>query len=193
MTVVNRKFVSANQIIDALNKLSDADIRRLEVIARLRTIGLNELEWRDLLNEAVIRLLNGSRRWPQDVELITFLRETMRSIVSDYWRRRETSPILLETDLHQTRDDDVYSTLENAPDLKESPELQASTLETLANIEAVFLNDPEALYVITSMASGKSPKEIQKETDMNSTQYATIQRRIRRTLIREFPDKGELQ
>ena len=192
MTVANRKTASTNEIVDALKRLSDADLRRLEMSARIRTIGHNELDWRDLFNEAVDRLLNGSRRWPRDITLVTCLRETMRSIISDYRRGRRNRLVLLETEL-QPGDDRSYDIVENTPDLTGNPERQASAAEILANIEAVFRDDPEAMFVIAGMASGKSPTEIQKEADMNPTQYATTQRRIRRTLTREFPDKGALQ
>ena len=192
MTVVNRKIVSTNEIVDALNRLSDADLRRLEMSARFRTIGHNELDWRDLFNEAVTRLLNGSRHWPRDITLVTFLRETMRSIISDYRRGRRNRPILSETELRSGdgRSDDV---IENTADLTGNPERQAIAAETLAKIQGVFRTDPEAMFVITGLASGNSPTEIQEEADMNPTQYATTQRRIRRTLTREFPDRGSLQ
>ena len=192
MTALNRKIASIDEIIDALNSLSDADIRRLEIAARFRTIGHNELDWRDLFNEAVTRLLNGSRKWPQGVTLVTFLRETMRSVISDYRRGRKNSPILLETEL-QSGDSQSYDVVENTPVLTDDPERQASAAETLAKIEAVFRDDSEAMLVIIGMASGKSPTEIQEEANMNPTRYATTQRRIRRALAREFPDKGVLQ
>lgn len=189
MTVVNRKIVSTNEIVDALNRLSEADIRRLGMSARIRTIAHNELDWQDLLNDAIDRLLNGSRKWPQDVDLVTFLRETMRSIISDYRRGRRKRPILLETEL-QSGDGRAYDVVENTPDLSCNPERQASAAEILAKIEAVFKDDPEAMFVIAGKASGKSPTEIQEEADMNPTQYATTQRRIRRILTREFSDRG---
>lgn len=192
MTALNRKIASIDEIIDALNSLSDADIRRLEMAARFRTIGHNELDWRDLFNEAVTRLLNGSRKWPQDVTLVTFLFETMRSIISDYRRGRKNSPILLETEL-QSGDSQSHDVVENTPDLTDDPERQASAAETLAKIEAVFRDDSEAMLVIIGMASGKSPTEIQEEANMNPTRYSTTQRRVRRALAREFPDKGVLQ
>ena len=192
MKIANRKTVPTDEIVDALNRLSNADLRRLEMSARFRTIGHSELDWRDLFNEAVTRLLDGSRLWPRNVTLVAFLRETMRSIISDYLRRRKNRPVLLGSELN-SGDGQGYDVVENASDLKEEPGRHASAAEILANIEAVFRDDPEAMLVITGMACGKLPTEIQEEADMNPTQYATTQRRIRRTLTREFPDKGVLQ
>ena len=71
-----------------------------------------------------------------------------------------------------------------------SPERRVSAAETLARIEEAFKGDGDALKVMAGMAVGKSPKEIQEEAGMNGTRYASTQRRIRRRLAREFPDRG---
>ena len=193
MPVVNREIVSSSESANALRGLSEADLRRLERIARLRTIGLNDLDWRDLFHDAVTRLLDGSRRWPRSLSLVVFLRETMRSIASDHWRRRSASRIVLEAELPRAEDGKRSGVVENAPDLTTNPERKASAAETLASIEEVFLDDPEAMLVIVGMANGKAPNDIQEEADMNPTRYATTQRRIRRKLARAFPDRGLLQ
>ena len=192
-TVVNPEIVSPSESVEALSRLSDADLRRLERIARFRTIGLNDLDWRDLLHDAVARLLDGSRRWRRDLSLVVFLRETMRSIVSDHWRRRSARRIVLEAELPRAEDGERSGIVDNAPDLATNPERKVSAAETLASIEAVFRDDPEAMLVIIGMTNGKSPKEIQQEGAMNPTRYATTQRRIRRRLARAFPDRGALQ
>ncbi len=193
MPVVNREIVSPSESANALRGLSEADLRRLERIARLRTIGLNDLDWRDLFHDAVTRLLNGSRRWPRDLSLVVFLRETMRSIASDHWRRQSASKIVLEAELPGAEDGKRSGIVENAPDLTTNPEREAFAAEALASIEEVFLDDSEAMLVIVGMASGKTPNDIQEEADMNPTRYATTQRRIRRKLARAFPDRGSLQ
>ncbi|MCY4383128.1 MAG: hypothetical protein OXE44_08270 [Nitrospinae bacterium] len=188
MAVVNRKIASQQEIAYALRNLTDADLRRLERIARFRIIGLNDLDWQDLLHDAVARLLDGTRRWPKDIPLVVFLRETMRSIVSEHWRRKKNTPVLSEAQLHRI-DDTERHILENAPDTTTNPERQMLASETLAKIEKVFQGDPEAMRVILGMAVGKSPNEIQKEAQMSSKRYATTQRRIRRKLAREFADR----
>ena len=173
----------------ALRRLSDDDLRRLQQLARLRVIGLHTVDWRDLLHEAIARLLDGSRRWPRDVSLIVFLRETMRSIASDHWRRLESPVIVTESELGGNAVTGEGA-LDNAMDPAASPERRVSAAETLARIEEVFRSDDDALKVMAGMASGKSPQEIQEETGMNETRYASTQRRIRRGLAREFPVRG---
>ncbi len=172
----------------ALRRLSDDDLRRLQQLARLRVIGLHTVDWQDLLHEAIVRLLDGSRRWPRDVSLTVFLRETMRSIASDHWRRLESPVIVAESELGVNAVTGEGA-LDNAMDPAASPERRLSAAETLARVEEVFRSDDDALKVMAGMASGKSPQEIQEETGMNKIRYASTQRRIRRGLAREFPER----
>jgi DNA-directed RNA polymerase specialized sigma24 family protein len=72
----------------AIRTLSDVDLLRLKAIARAWARGLPDgLGWADVLNEAIARVLDGSRRWPPGVPLLAFLSGVMRSICDDYWRR----------------------------------------------------------------------------------------------------------
>ncbi len=189
MTLEHRDVATAEEIVTALRQLSDGDLRRLEQLARLRVVGLHAMDWRDLLQEAITRLLDGSRRWPRKVPLIVFLRETMRSIAGDHWRRLENPVIVAESEL-TVNGETGAGTLDAAVDPVASPERRISAAETLAHIEEAFRGDDDALRVMADMASGKSPKEIQTETGMNETQYASTQRRIRRGLTQKFPGRG---
>ena len=172
--------------------LSDADLHRLERIARIRVIGLHAVDWQDLLNEAIVRLLEGSRRWPREVPLIVFLRETgMRSIASEYWRRLKAPVVVSESEANADRvtGDGIVG---NTADWTTQPERWASADEVLELIEREFAGDADALQVIDGMVRGNSPRATQEEACMNATRYASTQRRIRRRLARMFPDGGDL-
>ena len=190
MTLARRDVATRAESAEALRRLSDDDLRRLEQLARLRVMGLHAVDWRDLLHEAIARLLDGTRRWPRDVDLVVFLRETMRSIASDYWRRLEKPVVVAEADLG-VDEETGEGAVDNAMDPLASPERLVSAAETLARIQAAFEGDGDALKVIAGMAVGKSPRDIQQEAGLTETQYASTQRRIRRRLAREFPDRGQ--
>ncbi len=58
----------------ALAALSEDDLLRLRAIARLRARSLpSGMSWSDLLHEAVLRALAGTRPWPPGVPLLAFL------------------------------------------------------------------------------------------------------------------------
>ena len=114
----------------------------------------------------------------------------MRSITSDHWRRRHASLIRLESDFPCSEDSGYCDIIENSPDLTANPEQSASATQTLIAIQAAFENDADATHVITGMAKGQSPHEIQEKASMTAKRYATTQRRIRRKLAREFTNRG---
>ena len=189
MTLLHRETATKEECAAALRRLSDADIRRLEQLARLRAIGLHAVEWRELLHEAIARMLDGTRQWPKDVPLVVFLRETMRSIASVHWRRLERSVVVAGSEMKA--DGETDGAVDEALDETGHPERGASAAETLERIGNLFRDDEEALRVLAGMASGSGPKEIQAESGMDATRYASTQRRIRRRLAREFPDRRE--
>ena len=73
----------------ALRLVTDCDLLRLKVIARLHGRSLPpDLSWADLLQEALRRVLDGSRAIPPGVPPVAFLAGVMRSIKAEHWRRR---------------------------------------------------------------------------------------------------------
>ena len=189
MVVAIRKIASKQEVVKRLHGLTNVELRKLERIARIRVIGLCEIEWQDLLNEAIVRMLDGSRQWPKDVDLVVFLRQTMRSIASDHWRRRKVNPVISESQLHEPSEEVEGTLLEVAIDPTANPERDVVAAETIAQIRRAFEGDLEALHVLSGMAIGKSPREIQDEGNMDARRYATTQKRIRRRLAKAFPDK----
>ena len=190
--MIQRDVATREECEAALRQLSDEDYDRLEKIARLRAIGLHAVAWRDLLHEAIERLLDGRRQWPRNVPLIVFLRETMRSIASDHWRRLHHSPVVTESVIGADGESNGGA-VANAIDETAQPEQRASAQETLDRIEKAFEGDSEALRVLTAKARGREPQEIQQEIGMNEIQYASTLRRIRRRLLASFGDSKEMK
>jgi RNA polymerase sigma-70 factor (ECF subfamily) len=62
------------------------------------------LEWDELLNEALLRALDGWRRWPEGVPLLAFLAGIMRSLVDAraHERRRLAEHALASGEAHVT-------------------------------------------------------------------------------------------
>lgn len=156
----------------ALAALSEPDLLRLQAIARLRCRGLPGLDWQELLHEAVLRALDGSRPWPPDVKLIAFLAGIMRSLRSDHWRRHRATAAALSVQAAEVAD--------QAPD----PERIAAATQALAAIDRLFANDPAALAVILGLSQGLSAEEIRQRAGLSGTDYESTRKRMRRALLR---------
>lgn len=168
---------TTEQVARALRRLTDADLLRLEALARLRARGLpGGITWSDLLNEAIRRALDGSRLWPPGVPLLAFLAQVMRSICSEQFRRNALERRLALADAAafcRSETDDI------------DPERIVAAAQALAAIYKLFARDASALVVIAALADGRTAQEIRDIHGLSETEYDTIRKRIRRTLLRQ--------
>lgn len=178
-------LASPHEVQMALARLSTADLLRIKQLAKLRAAGLTTVDWQDLLNEAISRILAGTRRWPRSVPLVAFLAQTMRSVASEEWRRINQDREILESDLAPTKQGSPVALAEIAVDPVD-PERETMARRTIGEIQRLFRDDHEAIEVLHGMARGLAPDEIQSEAGMSETQYASAQKRIRRCLARHF-------
>src|SRR5882724_11574162 len=82
----------------ALELISRMDFLRLKTIARWHARGLPpDVAWDDLLQEALTRVIVGSRRKPEGVSMVAFLAGIMRSLRTEHWRRVRGGPGSRET------------------------------------------------------------------------------------------------
>jgi len=166
---------AAGDVGCALRTLSDADLVRLKSLARLWSRGLpGGFGWADVLNEAIMRSLDGSRRWPPEVPLLAFLSGVMRSICDEHWRRarRDRALLVAAPDAHGS----VI-----APD---NPERVLAAAQALGAINGLFADDPAALKILAGMAEGMTAHDIRLHSDMSERDYDSTRKRMRRALLR---------
>lgn len=154
----------------ALAALSEDDLLRLRALARLRARSLpGGTSWSDLLHEAVLRALAGTRPWPPHVPLLAFLAGVMRSLCDEQWRRHR-----LRDSLH------TPDTVVGADD----PERACAATEALTSIYRLFASDAEAMKVITGLINGMTAEAIRRHYGLSAVQYDTARRRMRRAMLR---------
>lgn len=177
----------------ALAALSDADLLRLKRFAELRSLRLPLMSWSDLLNEAIARVLDGSRCWPPDVDFVVFMLQSIRSIASEQWRRIERTPVTREADLSAGESSNTErASLDDVGRTEVNPEREVLAERTVQDVMAIFRADRQATAILEGLAEGDTPADIQRRAGMTPIQYASAQRRIRRTLARTFPEEGKL-
>lgn len=167
----------------ALRLVSDMDLLRLKAIARIHARGLPpEVSWSDLLQEALARVLNGSRQVPEDLPLEVFMSGVMRSIRGEYWRRmRRDAQHRHASDDPQDAAASEAELLDPAPD----PERALLAQQELEAIATLFADDPIALQIIVGLGDGLSAEEIRAACGLSKTEYDSARKRMRRALLRE--------
>ena len=155
----------------ALAALPQDDLLRLRAIARLRARVLpSGVSWSDLLHEAVLRALSGTRPWPPGVPLVAFLAGVMRSLCDEQWRRRRLQ--------------DSLSPPPDSTSPADDPERAYAASQTLADIHRLFASDAAATKVITGLLGGMAPEEIRRHYGLTTVEYDTARRRMRRAMLR---------
>ncbi len=169
----------------ALHLVTETDLLRLKAIARLHARLLPpEVTWSDLLQEAVARVLDGSRYAPPGVPLLAFLAGVMRSIKAEYWRRARREALQLPKLAAAALE--AWDASAGEPiDPRSDMERGLEALQELAVIYQLFADDPHACHIIAGLAEERSPEEICESCGMSKTDYDSTRRRMRRLLLRE--------
>jgi DNA-directed RNA polymerase specialized sigma24 family protein len=129
---------STETVARALAALTPSDLLRLKRVAQLRARLIPGLEWDELLNEALLRALDGSRRWPEGVPLLAFIAGIMRSLVDGRAQERRR---LVERAL-------AVGQTPAAP----APDARLHARQCLAAIAKFFAGDPDVLALIAALA-----------------------------------------
>jgi hypothetical protein len=191
------KAATPDDIRRAIKALSQADSQRLDKFAknRLRKLGslTQGMTEGELLNSAVLSLLDGTRRWnPEKADLSCFLIGAMRSITNNLVRKYDPEKALvLQTDLAKLNPENsgTLTVFETTSDPRPNPEeilLEAARRDgaqrLLRQIEQLFFDDSEALKVVEGWRSELTGPEIMRMFEFTETQFSTIVRRLRRKL-----------
>src|SRR5947209_7603755 len=196
-----QRTAAPDEILQAIEKLTDADNERLEqfAISRILRIGRRAAAGRtyeDLFQESISRLIDGPRHWypDEDVSFVTCLLGIIRS-VSSAWAghraRNKTSPDYAElaTDASKRSEEgkliSPFEKLASASPTVEQLRIgveEDAARETAAKairdaIMKHFEDDEPALLVLLCMEDGKDGPAIQAELGMTEPQYRTVTRR----------------
>jgi RNA polymerase sigma-70 factor (ECF subfamily) len=158
------------------------DLLRLKALARLYARGLPpDVDWEDLLQEALTRVLVGPRVTPADVPPVAFIAGVMRSLRSEHRRRF----LRMRRDTAANRDMPVASRNLDVRDEAALPERILSARQELVQICTLFTDDQPVLGIIEGLAEGLEPEQIRDRLGLTSTVYNSARRRMRRALLRE--------
>jgi DNA-directed RNA polymerase specialized sigma24 family protein len=183
-SLVDKRVIRPAQTALALDLVNEMDLLRLKTIARVYARGLPpEVTWEDLLQEALTRVLVGSRLRPEGVAMVAFVAGILRSLRADYWRRAVRASANNETMRIDHESDESLAVVMSDP--TPGPERALVALQELSAIRKLFAADPTALQIIEGLGQGLSPEQIRRSTGLSKTDYNSARKRMRRALIRE--------
>ena len=167
-----------------LGQLTEKDLLALAAASRKYRSWLAE-DCEEVLGEAVQRVLDGRRTWPQRVETAPFLAGVMRSVAWEWLkegRRREIPESRLRPlDASDPGEDESY--IERHPASGSAPDGSAQVAAIIKHVETVFGDDDGVTAIILGRVEDMSPEDVQREFGITSNQYAAAQKRLRRAVL----------
>ncbi|MFM0048357.1 hypothetical protein [Caballeronia grimmiae] len=184
-TVEGDDRLSAREVEEELQQLTEAEWARAEIFANSITYGLADFDGNDVLHTAIEKLLSGVRVWRRGVSAMTTLNMAMKSIASNEWKKQEKGPINKSA---------VASTTDASPDEdNERPYAAASDVETpedvliaerfATQVEAAVADDEEAGLVLMLWLDGKrGVDDAHAELGWDKKRYDAARKRLMRRL-----------
>ena len=185
---MDRLVLDLAELREAVLALGKTDLIRLRRAGRIYAFGL-DCELDDLLGDAVMLALSGSRSCPRDMAVLPFLVGIMRSRASALRQsvRRKGITLSLDSERHGATTD--------LPALRTTPHDDLNVAEEHAarmrSLETLFADDAEALQILAADLREKSKNEIIEMLGIDAVQYATARRRMRRRIDKSFPKGWE--
>jgi len=182
-TLVDTRVIRPSEAALSLGLVTELELLRLKAIARWYARGLPpDLSWEDLLQEALTRVLVGSRRAAVGVTAVAFLAGVMRSLRSEHWRRIEKGARPRRATADRPRAERASP---EVIDWASGPERALLAQDELNAIRRLFAKDPAASIILSGLERGLTAVQIRLAAAMTETEYASARKRMRRLLLRE--------
>ncbi len=163
------------EAIDAIRSLDETGYVKLMVIARFfARIRFNSMSRTgDLLHDAIVKTIDGRRRWKKGISIIKHLDRTMES---DSWHIRIHNSMFKETPISENGNEPTELSIDERNHID-------AVLDIDRILNLIFDNDAEANDLLKLQMQGLSASDIRQKMELNKTQYGTIMKRIRRRFL----------
>jgi hypothetical protein len=168
----------------AIRGFTDADWARLHKIGKIFAKG-TDWDFEDLLQEAQLRTLRGTRNCPMEVDVMKHLIDTMSSIADG---ERDKAPNKLPH-VSVIAGASLEAVDPPSPDWSAEENLlfKAGREELLA----LFDDDEKAREMVDGIIAGFDTDELKQLTGLQGTSYDSKRTLVRRRLLRHFSRKTE--
>jgi CheY-like chemotaxis protein len=191
-----RNFLATVEVRRAVASLTVADKLRLRRSAAYWMRGVGQAARNrtgdDLLGEAQLRTLIGTRRWNRKVDFVQHLRGAMESI-STCWKQKsgDKTTYLMSELLKFTPKGQESSPLGNAASHEPAADRSLIAKEEVARIFRMFTDDMDATQVLQGWYDDLKPNEIRQKYGLDEKRFAAAKKRIRvKTTSRRNGDGG---
>lgn len=177
-------YLSIDNFLKKYQLLGVEELKKLIAVCyRFRNAYCLQLEPKDLMQEALTRIIEGHRKIPEDIVLVAGIAQVIKSIANDLVNSAPNKALRLEVVAEEA--DSVMSeasvfSLSPEEELLEAQEA-ADVSEKVMAIFRFFENDTDVLSLLRSIADGLKARDIVQSTfDGNQVKYDSTRKRLMR-------------
>ena len=185
-----RAIRQPHEISDALENLDAFGWARLRKVAAVLAAGGRGKE-DELLQETMLRVLDGGRPWPQGVPLVPFLAGVMKSVAHGERAKVTRSPARRAASLYDGSGALVIDMADAGPTPEEALTGEQAAGRLKQRVAAAFEGDFHAQILLEGMLEGMEGEALRGLTELDPTAYASKRRLIRRRLSKLQADGGQ--
>ena len=177
--------LSQSEVSEALEHFfkTPADLARALKVAKVLSQGLRRIDPLELLQEAAVRFMGGTRIWPRNVPTLVVLHDVMHSIASNERKKKDCE---LADDITPTQSDDeadgLGSILDTTVSLGADPSQTVEVELALVVIEKAVGNDEDLGLLVEAYASELRGKEAADVLSWDMKKYDATRKRLSRLL-----------
>jgi DNA-directed RNA polymerase specialized sigma24 family protein len=174
-----------HEVENALNSFTSEDWDRFRRVARYQVYRLSNLDPMDLLQETVVRFLDGKRNWPKGELFKAVFYNAIRSIADEFRSEEAAKPYVSMAELPLGRDGESV-TLDNFGTRATSPEKAVEAQQEIDRVSAHFKDDQDVQAVIYGRMLSLSADEVQADFAMTKDDYHAARKRLERWIDRQI-------
>ncbi|WP_040577287.1 hypothetical protein [Methylopila sp. M107] len=178
---MNEPTLTLDQVRDALGGLSTADLYRIADHGKFCGMP-DRRKALDVVRDAIGQVVVGERLCPVGVPITTFLRNAMRSLISADLKKAKRE-VSLEAMVEPGSFDPASPGRDGEQMLIAKEEVQSMVDE----LERLFADDEDAQLVVIGDLDQMPAEEIRTLGGWDHKEFATIRKRIRRTIAKAYP------
>jgi DNA-directed RNA polymerase specialized sigma24 family protein len=145
------------------------------------------IEAEDLLQEAIARALDGSRKCPVNVSVVKFLAEAMRSIAHGETEKLENQVVTISLIKSDGPEDDALDLSDPSPSIEDKMIEEENAANFHDSILSLFEEGTPARDMVGGMMDDWSAEELREVMGLDKTAYASMRKLIRRRLNKAYP------
>lgn len=186
----NAADLDRDELEEAIGQFSNADWSRIRKAAQLYAI--YPVEPDDLVQEALSRAINGSRKCPKGVSVVRFIAEAIRSIAHGELNKVENQREEVSVQDDTIADQGMLALKDPSLTAEERMISNEEAKGTEDRLLELFKDDDEAQLIVHGMLTGTEGEELREATALSETSFASKRRFVRRRINRAIENGFQL-